>query len=97
MRFNTGEVITAMVTPMDSKGNVDYKKVETLSKYLSENGSDAIVVVGTTGESPTLTHEEEIEILRVVKKSIKNNIRENINKFFLFFNLRFFILNFTHL
>lgn len=75
MRFNTGDVITAMVTPMDSKGNVDYKKVETLSKYLSENGSDAIVVVGTTGESPTLTHEEEIEILRVVKKSIKNNTK----------------------
>ena len=55
MRFDTGEVLTAMVTPMLNNGDVDYDKVEQLANYLTENGSDSIVVTGTTGESPTLT------------------------------------------
>lgn len=75
MRLNAGEVITAMVTPMTSNMDVDYKKVEELVEYLSTNGSDAIVITGTTGESPTLTHEEEIEILKVAKKAVKNNAK----------------------
>ena len=73
MRFDTGEVLTAMVTPMLDNGDVDYNKVEQLANYLTENGSDSIVVTGTTGESPTLTHEEEIKILHAVKKGVKNN------------------------
>ena len=68
MRFDFGEVITAMVTPMTSTGDIDYAKVEQLAEYLTTNGSDAIVVTGTTGESPTLTHEEEIKILHAAKK-----------------------------
>lgn len=73
MRFDTGEVLTAMVTPMLDNGDVDYNKVEQLANYLTENGSDSIVVTGTTGESPTLTHEEEIKILHAVKKGVKND------------------------
>lgn len=75
MRFNVGEVITAMVTPMTSTGSVDYAKVEQLAEYLTTNGSDAIVVTGTTGESPTLTHEEEIKILHATKRGVKNNAK----------------------
>ena len=75
MRLNAGEVITAMVTPMTSNMDVDYKKVEELVEYLSTNGSDSIVITGTTGESPTLTHDEEIEILKVAKKAVKNNAK----------------------
>ena len=73
MRFDTGEVLTAMVTPMLDNGDVDYNKVEQLANYLTENGSDSIVVTGTTGESPTLTHEEETKILHAAKKGVKNN------------------------
>lgn len=75
MRLNAGEVITAMVTPMTSNMDVDYKKVEELVEYLSTNGSDSIVITGTTGESPTLTHDEEIEILKSAKKAVKNNAK----------------------
>ena len=75
MRFDTGEVLTAMVTPMLNNGDVDYAKVEQLAVYLTENGSDSIVVTGTTGESPTLTHEEEIKILHAAKKGVKNNAK----------------------
>lgn len=75
MRFNVGEVVTAMVTPMTSTGDVNYTQVTQLAEYLTTNGSDAIVVTGTTGESPTLTHEEEIEILHAAKKGVKNNAK----------------------
>lgn len=68
-RYDAGEVITAMVTPMNSKGEIDYAKVEELAKYLIKNGSDGILVAGTTGESPTLTHEEELELLSTVKRA----------------------------
>lgn len=75
MRLDVGEVITAMVTPMAANGSVDYDKVEQLAEYLSLNGSDAIVVTGTTGEAPTLTHEEELKILHAAKKGAKNNVK----------------------
>ena len=63
IRFDAGEVITAMVTPMDEKREIDYNKTELLAKHLIDNGSDAVLVCGTTGESPTLTHEEEAELI----------------------------------
>ncbi|KAF0134665.1 MAG: dapA [Candidatus Saganbacteria bacterium] len=66
-----GYLITAMVTPMKDDFSVDYKKAEELAVYLAKNGSDSIVVHGTTGESPTLTHEEEYELYRVVKNALK--------------------------
>lgn len=72
MRFDFGDVITAMVTPFDSKGGVDYSKVESLADRLFQNGSDSIIVTGTTGESPTLVYDEELEILNSVKRASRN-------------------------
>lgn len=74
-RYDLGEVITAMVTPFNKNMEVDYDKVEELTKYLVKNGSDAILVAGTTGESPTLTHEEELEILSTVKRAVTNKVK----------------------
>jgi 4-hydroxy-tetrahydrodipicolinate synthase len=65
-----GMVLTAMVTPFKADGSMDYKKAAELAQYLADNGSDGLVVHGTTGESPTLTHEEEYELYRVVKKAV---------------------------
>ena len=70
MRYDAGEVITAMVTPFNEKLDVDYDKVEALAYQLVNTGSDAVLVTGTTGESPTLTHEEEIEILLSAKRAV---------------------------
>jgi len=67
LRFDAGEVITAMVTPFDEKRDIDYPALEKLVKHLINTGTDAILVSGTTGESPTLTHEEEYELLYSVK------------------------------
>ncbi len=75
MRSNLGEVITAMVTPMDEKGNVDYEALEKLAAYLAENGSDSILVCGTTGESPTLSNAEKLEILSSVKRAVNDKAK----------------------
>lgn len=74
-RYDAGEVITAMVTPFDKNRQVDYDKVEELAKHLVQNGTDAIVIAGTTGESPTLTQEEELEILSTVKRAVQNKAK----------------------
>ena len=72
MRYDFGEVITAMVTPFNKEGKVDYNKVEELTSHLLDNGSDAIIVTGTTGESPTLIYDEELEILNTAKHASQN-------------------------
>ena len=60
-----GEVLTAIVTPFRADGSVDYDAFRALAEHLVENGSDGLVVTGTTGESPTLTDGERLELLRV--------------------------------
>ena len=57
-----GELLTAIVTPFDSDGRVDYEKFRELAAYLVENGSDGIVVAGSTGESPTLSDDERLAL-----------------------------------
>ncbi len=57
-----GEVLTASVTPFDTDGAVNVAKFRELATYLVDNGSDGLVVTGTTGESPTLTDEERFEL-----------------------------------
>lgn len=57
-----GQIITAMVTPFTENNKIDFEKVTELMTYLTDNGSDGIVVVGTTGESPTLSYEEKIKL-----------------------------------
>ncbi len=75
IRYDAGEVITAMVTPMDEKREIDYNSVESLTRHLINNGSDAVLVCGTTGESPTLTHEEEVEVISTVKRAAANRCK----------------------
>lgn len=67
---NLGKVLTAMVSPFKADMSVDWKRVEEIADFLVKNGSEGLVVHGTTGESPTLTHEEEYELYRVVKKAV---------------------------
>ena len=75
LRYDAGEVITAMVTPFNEKKEVDYKSLENVARYLIEQKSDGIVVAGTTGECPTLTHEEEQEILYCVKSVVSGQCK----------------------
>ncbi len=79
LRFDAGEVVTAMVTPMKKSGEIDYNKAEELAKYLIANGSETLLVAGTTGESPTLTHEEELELLSTVKRASANKAKIIMN------------------
>jgi 4-hydroxy-tetrahydrodipicolinate synthase len=65
-----GRLITAMVTPFDDHGAVDYEQARNLAKGLIDSGSDGIVVVGTTGESPTVTWEEEHRLFREIESVI---------------------------
>jgi 4-hydroxy-tetrahydrodipicolinate synthase len=57
-----GEVLTAIVTPFRADGSVDLDAFRALARHLVENGSDGVVVTGTTGESPTLSDEERSEL-----------------------------------
>lgn len=75
MRYDAGEVITAMVTPFNEQREVDYEKVESLAFQLANTGSDAILVTGTTGEAPTLTYDEEIEILCSAKRAVNKQAK----------------------
>jgi 4-hydroxy-tetrahydrodipicolinate synthase len=65
-----GRLITAMVTPFDSKGNVDYAQSCKLALALLKSGSDGVVLSGTTGESPTLLHKEELKLYAEVKAAV---------------------------
>mgnify|MGYP003956056051 CR=1 FL=1 len=65
-----GRLLTAMVTPFDEKGCVDLAMAGRLARYLVAEGSDGIVVCGTTGESPTLTWKEQHQLLAVVRQSV---------------------------
>jgi 4-hydroxy-tetrahydrodipicolinate synthase len=60
-----GEILTAIVTPFRPDGSIDYDAFRALLRHLAENGSDGFVVSGTTGESPTLTDDEKLELFRV--------------------------------
>ncbi|MGR3763916.1 4-hydroxy-tetrahydrodipicolinate synthase [Rossellomorea sp. NS-SX7] len=72
--MNFGLVSTAMVTPFDHKGNIDFTKTTQLINYLIDNGTDSLVVAGTTGESPTLTKEEKVALFRHVVKVVDGRI-----------------------
>lgn len=65
-----GRVLTAMVTPFDKDGSLNLTQAKKLARYLVENGSDGLVVAGTTGESPTLTKEEKIALFEAVVEEV---------------------------
>ncbi|ABO66505.1 dihydrodipicolinate synthase-like protein [Geobacillus thermodenitrificans NG80-2] len=69
-----GNIVTAMVTPFDRKGNLDLAKTTELVNYLLDNGTDALVVAGTTGESPTLTAEEKVALFRHVVNVVNGRV-----------------------
>lgn len=70
-----GKLVTAMVTPFHENGDVDYEKAAELAIHLVENGSDAVVVAGTTGESPTLSQEEKLELYRTVVSALNGKAK----------------------
>ncbi|MEO5840240.1 MAG: 4-hydroxy-tetrahydrodipicolinate synthase [Acidimicrobiales bacterium] len=65
-----GRVLTAMITPFDPDGALDLDGAAKLASWLVEQGNEGLVVAGTTGESPTLTHGEQIELVRVVCQAV---------------------------
>ena len=65
-----GRVLTAMVTPFDGAGNVDYAETKRLARWLAANGSDGLVVTGTTGESATLTRDEKLLMYAAVREAV---------------------------
>lgn len=67
---NLGRLLTAMVTPLKPDGAVDLDRARALALKLVEEGSDGLVVSGTTGESPTLTKDEKISLFRAVKEAV---------------------------
>ncbi|MFT9847799.1 4-hydroxy-tetrahydrodipicolinate synthase [Aneurinibacillus sp. REN35] len=69
-----GRLLTAMVTPFDAQLNVDKQKTETLVEHLIATGTTALVVAGTTGESPTLSGWEKVELYRYVSQIVDGRI-----------------------
>jgi 4-hydroxy-tetrahydrodipicolinate synthase len=67
---NFGRVLTAMITPFKDDGSVNYEVAEQLAVHLADNGTDTLVVCGTTGESPTLSWVEEYQLFQVVQKAV---------------------------
>lgn len=65
-----GRVLTAMVTPFDRDGKVDLPTAKRLARHLVANGSDGLVIVGTTGESPTLSHDEKLAMFRAAVEAV---------------------------
>lgn len=68
--MRAGQVLTAMITPMKEDGSVDYKQAVRLAERLVNNGSDGIVLSGTTGESPTLSFEEKIQLFSEIANEL---------------------------
>ena len=70
MMTGLGRLLTAMVTPFDEEGRVDYEQMKRLSLALLNSGSDGLLVSGTTGERPTLTDEEQLKLFAAVKEAV---------------------------
>src|ERR1700674_257046 len=65
-----GRLLTAMLTPFKNDGSVNYEAAEKLAVLLTADGSDGVIVSGTTGESPALTDDEKVELFKAIKKAI---------------------------
>lgn len=70
MTNDFGRVLTAMITPFNKDLSVNFSQARKLARHLVQSGSDGLVVTGTTGESPTLTKEEKIELYRIVVEEV---------------------------
>src|ERR1039458_1023198 len=65
-----GSVVTAMVTPFGDDGALDLDGAATLARHLADNGSDGLVVAGTTGEGPVLSDQEAVDLWRTVVDAV---------------------------
>jgi 4-hydroxy-tetrahydrodipicolinate synthase len=74
MAAEIGRVVTAMATPFDEAGAVDYHRARQLASALVASGTDALVVTGTTGESPTLTTDEKLALYTEVRAAVGSNV-----------------------
>jgi 4-hydroxy-tetrahydrodipicolinate synthase len=72
--LDLGRIATAMVTPFQENGDIDFEAVERLIEYLLANGTDSIVVCGTTGESPTLSTEEKLQLIRFTVEKVNKRV-----------------------
>lgn len=72
--MDLGRIATAMITPFDEKGEIDYAAVEQVIEHLIANGTDSIVVCGTTGESPTLSTEEKLQLIEFTVKTVNKRV-----------------------
>lgn len=70
-----GRVLTAMITPFDGEGHVNYDQAAALAVQLAEHGTDTIVVCGTTGESPVLTWDEEYQLFKVIRSAVNGKAK----------------------
>jgi 4-hydroxy-tetrahydrodipicolinate synthase len=70
-----GRVLTAMVSPMNPDGSLDLEGAQKLAAHLVDNGNDGLVVNGTTGESPTTTDSEKVDLVRVVVEAVGHRAR----------------------
>lgn len=72
--MNFGKILTAMVTPFDASGEIDWNATRNLINYLIANGTDGLVVSGTTGESPTLSEQEKLDLFRFAVKVVDGRV-----------------------
>lgn len=72
--MNFGKILTAMVTPFNEREEIDWAATENLINYLLANGTDALVVSGTTGESPTLSEDEKVELFKFTVKVVDGRV-----------------------
>lgn len=70
-----GRIATAMVTPFNEDNTINYPEVEKIIHHLIENGTDTIVVCGTTGEAPTLSTEEKLELIKFVVEKVNKRVK----------------------
>ncbi|MGB6295601.1 MAG: 4-hydroxy-tetrahydrodipicolinate synthase [Rivularia sp. (in: cyanobacteria)] len=70
-----GKVITAMVTPFKEDGSVNYDIAEKLAAHLAQNGTDTFIICGTTGESPSMTWDEEYQLFKCVLQAVSGKAK----------------------
>ena len=69
-----GRLITAMITPFDDEGGINLERTEEFADRLVKGGTDSIVVCGTTGESPTVSHSQKIDVIKAVVNAVDDRI-----------------------
>ncbi len=75
MVVDFGKVITAMVTPFKEDGSVNYDIAEKLAAHLAQNGTDTFIICGTTGESPSMTWDEEYQLFKCVLQAVSGKAK----------------------